>query len=62
MEMNKIKCPKCGSIMTESTIKGSCTARDSKGEVKTLRTAKFICMGCGYVQEYAIDPFALHRN
>ena len=55
-------CPKCSGEMLETKNKGIFIARRNDGLIGETETVKYMCRECGYIEEYAVNPFYLKRR
>lgn len=55
-------CPRCRGTMVKGTTKGTFTGWRSDGMTGTTQTVKYMCDGCGYVEERAINAQYLNKT
>ena len=58
----KIICPRCREEMVKGLSKGSFTGWRGDGMSGTTQTAKYMCPGCGYIEERAVNSKYLRKT
>ena len=55
-------CPRCGSSMVKGLSKGSFIGWREDGMTGKTETIKFMCTGCGYIEERAVNSQHLKKT
>ena len=55
-------CPRCGNDTVQGLTEGTFTGWRNDGLSGMTRTVKFMCTGCGYIEERAVNSKYLRRT
>lgn len=57
-----LKCLRCSGSMVKGVTKGTFSGWRNDGMTGTTQTVKYMCSGCGYVEERAINANYLRKT